>query len=42
MAYGVWAAVGVALTALVSRVVFREPFSGLMAAASPSSPEGCC
>ena len=31
MAYGVWAAVGVALTALVSRVVFREPFSGLMA-----------
>ena len=31
VAYGVWAAVGVALTALVSRVVLREPFSGLMA-----------
>jgi small multidrug resistance pump len=30
VAYGTWAAVGVALTALVGRFVFREPFTWLM------------
>ena len=31
VAYGIWAAVGVALTALVSRFIFDEPFTLLMA-----------
>lgn len=30
VAYGVWAAAGVALTALLSRVLFREPLTPLM------------
>jgi small multidrug resistance pump len=29
-AYGIWAAAGVALTALLSRVLFKEPFTWLM------------
>jgi small multidrug resistance pump len=29
--YGIWTAVGVALTALAGRVLFREPFTWLMA-----------
>lgn len=32
VAYGVWTATGVALTALLSRVVFREPLTPLMVA----------
>jgi len=32
VAYGVWAAVGVALTALASKVLFGEPLTWLMAA----------
>ncbi|HEX3929812.1 MAG TPA: SMR family transporter [Nocardioides sp.] len=32
VAYGIWAACGVALTALASRVVFGEPLTGLMLA----------
>ncbi|WP_216215242.1 DMT family transporter [Amycolatopsis aidingensis] len=32
VAYGVWAASGVALTALLGRLIFREPLSLLMAA----------
>ncbi|GIE95519.1 DMT family transporter [Paractinoplanes rishiriensis] len=30
VAYGIWAACGVALTALASRLLFREPFTGVM------------
>lgn len=30
IAYGIWAAVGVALTAIFSRVLFRESLTGLM------------
>ncbi|UEJ81814.1 QacE family quaternary ammonium compound efflux SMR transporter [Brachybacterium halotolerans subsp. kimchii] len=29
-AYGIWVAAGVALTALLGRVVFKEPFTWLM------------
>lgn len=32
VAYGVWAAAGVALTAILSRVVFAEPLTGVMTA----------
>jgi small multidrug resistance pump len=32
VAYGVWAALGVALTSVLSSVLFDEPFTGLMAA----------
>ena len=31
VAYGVWAAAGIALTAVASRVLFREPLTLLMA-----------
>ncbi|GAB3479118.1 DMT family transporter [Amycolatopsis cihanbeyliensis] len=31
VAYGIWAASGVALTALLGRVIFREPLTLLMA-----------
>ncbi|MER7604634.1 SMR family transporter [Nocardioides sp. NPDC127503] len=31
VAYGIWAAAGVAVTALASRVLFKEPFTRLMA-----------
>ena len=30
VAYGIWAAAGVALTALVGRFLFKEPFTWLM------------
>jgi small multidrug resistance pump len=30
IAYGVWSACGVALVALIARVLFREPLTGLM------------
>ncbi|MFE3138525.1 SMR family transporter [Streptomyces scopuliridis] len=30
VAYGIWAASGVALTALASRVLFNEPFTKIM------------
>lgn len=30
VAYGIWSAVGVALTAIFSRVFFKESFTGLM------------
>lgn len=30
VAYGVWAAAGVALTAILGRVLFREPLTALM------------
>lgn len=30
VAYGIWSAVGVALTAIASRVVFKEPLTRLM------------
>lgn len=30
MAYGIWAALGVALTALASRVIFKEPLTPVM------------
>ncbi|MDA0563880.1 QacE family quaternary ammonium compound efflux SMR transporter [Streptomonospora sp. S1-112] len=30
VAYGIWAAVGVALTALASRVLFKEPLTKVM------------
>ena len=30
VAYGIWAAAGVALTALVSRFVFKEPITRVM------------
>ena len=30
VAYGIWSAVGVALTALASRVLFREPLTRVM------------
>lgn len=32
IAYGIWAAAGVALTAIASRVLFKEPLSAVMAA----------
>jgi small multidrug resistance pump len=32
VAYGVWTAVGVALTAVAGRVLFKEPFTWVMAA----------
>ncbi|WP_328993251.1 multidrug efflux SMR transporter [Kribbella sp. NBC_01245] len=32
VAYGIWAATGVALTALLARVIFREPLTALMSA----------
>ncbi|MFH5212260.1 DMT family transporter [Antrihabitans sp. NCIMB 15449] len=32
VAYGIWAAVGVALTAVLSKFIFKEPFTVLMAA----------
>ncbi|RKQ35301.1 DMT family transporter [Kocuria tytonis] len=31
VAYGIWAATGVALTALISRVFFKEPLTWVMA-----------
>lgn len=31
VAYGIWTAVGVALTAILGRVLFKEPFTWLMA-----------
>ncbi|GAA2090255.1 MULTISPECIES: DMT family transporter [Brevibacterium] len=31
VAYGIWAAAGVALTAVLSRLLFREPLTWLMA-----------
>lgn len=31
VAYGIWTAVGVAATAVLGRVLFREPFTALMA-----------
>ncbi|MCI9887253.1 QacE family quaternary ammonium compound efflux SMR transporter [Micrococcales bacterium 31B] len=31
VAYGVWSAVGVALTAVASKYLFREPFNAVMA-----------
>ncbi|KQW08136.1 cation transporter [Leifsonia sp. Root4] len=31
VAYGVWAATGIALTAVLSRVIFKEPLSRTMA-----------
>lgn len=31
VAYGIWSALGVALTALMSTLLFDEPFTGLMA-----------
>ena len=30
IAYGIWAAAGVALTAVLSRLLFKEPFTWLM------------
>ena len=30
IAYGIWAAAGVALTAVIGKVLFREPFTWLM------------
>ena len=33
VAYGIWAAVGVALTAVLSHYLFKEPFTWMMAAA---------
>ena len=30
VAYGIWAAVGVALTAVASRILFKEPLTSLM------------
>lgn len=30
VAYGIWAASGVALTAILSKVLFKEPFTSLM------------
>lgn len=32
VAYGIWTAAGVAITAVLSKVLFREPFTLLMAA----------
>ena len=32
VAYGIWAACGVALTAILSKLLFDEPFSWIMAA----------
>ena len=32
VAYGIWAAVGVALTAVASRLIFKEPLTWIMAA----------
>jgi small multidrug resistance pump len=32
MAYGIWAASGVALTAIASKYLFEEPFTKVMAA----------
>lgn len=32
VAYGIWAAAGVALTAVLGRLIFTDHFSGLMAA----------
>jgi small multidrug resistance pump len=31
VAYGIWTACGVVLTAVAGRLLFREPFTGLMA-----------
>lgn len=31
VAYGIWAAAGVALTAIASKIFFKEPFTRLMA-----------
>lgn len=30
VAYGIWAAVGVALTAIASRIIFKEPLTPIM------------
>ena len=30
VAYGIWAAAGVALTAVLSKILFKEPLTGLM------------
>ena len=30
VAYGIWAATGVALTAILGRVLFKEPLTGIM------------
>ncbi|MGP9843602.1 DMT family transporter [Brachybacterium sp. 107] len=32
VAYGIWAATGVALTAILSRILFKEPLTKVMAA----------
>lgn len=32
VAYGIWAAAGVALTAVASKFLFKEPLTGIMAA----------
>ena len=34
VAYGIWAASGVALTAVLSRILFKEPLTKVMAAGS--------
>lgn len=31
VAYGIWTAAGVALTAIFGKVIFKQPFTGLMA-----------
>ena len=31
VAYGIWTAAGVALTAILGKVIFKHPFTGLMA-----------
>ncbi len=35
VAYGIWTAVGVALTAVLSKLLFDEPLTRTMASASP-------
>lgn len=44
VAYGIWAALGVALTAVASRILFKEPLNWVWpsASASCSSWAGCC
>ena len=41
VAYGIWAATGVALTATLSRMLFKEPLTKVMAAGSASSSSAC-
>lgn len=31
VAYGIWTAAGVALTAVLGKVIFKQPFTGMMA-----------